>query len=269
MASPERKIAKLTCLSCKHTFSSSGNLYKHYKTFSDHRPEGKPFISCKEAADEFLDRNLSPYHRKARLREFFNGRLSKEELLELALPQVARMVRTSRFMYEKCKIKSGEIRKEAVKHEFLAVCENLFRTFPSPPKELAVSCNSTMTSLLQWIRPIRDSTSNGLPLSCNSSNKQFIKFLDDRHEKKTLLENLIIDNTSLACETMLSCCCGRVFKSTLMPMFVKKHHEAFLEFGLGIVSSFNIGQNQINSILRGYWGKKLEEKTGLNPILPR
>ena len=107
MASPERKIAKLTCLSCKHTFSSSGNLYKHYKTFSDHRPEGKPFISCKEAADEFLDRNLSPYHRKARLREFFNGRLSKEELLELALPQVARMVRTSRFMYEKCKIKSG------------------------------------------------------------------------------------------------------------------------------------------------------------------
>ena len=97
MQSPERKIAKLTCLSCKHTFSSSGNLYKHYKTFSDHRPEGKPFISCKEAADEFLDRNLSPYHRKARLREFFNGRLSKEELLELALPQVARMVQTSRF----------------------------------------------------------------------------------------------------------------------------------------------------------------------------
>ena len=80
--------------------------------------EGKPFISCKEAADEFLDRNLSPYHRKAILREFFNGRLSKEELLELALPQVARMVQTSRFMYENCKIKSGEIRKEAVKNEF-------------------------------------------------------------------------------------------------------------------------------------------------------
>ena len=238
-------------------------MYKHYKTFSDNRPEGKPFISCKEAADEFLDRNLSPYHRKARLTEFLNGRLSKEEFLELALPQVARIVQTSRFMYEKCKTKSDEIRKEAVKNEFLALCENLFRTFPSLPKELAVSCNSTMTSLLQWIRPIRDSTSNDLPLSCNCSNKQFLKFLDDRQEKKTLLEN-----TSLACETMLSCCEGRVFKSTLMPMFVKKHHEAFLEFGLGIVSSFNIGQNQINSIHRGHWGKKLEEKTGLNPILP-
>ena len=54
-----------------------------------------------------------------------------------------------------------------------------------------------------------------------------------------------------------------------MPIFVKKHYEVFLVAGLGIVSSFNIGQNQINSILRGQWGKKLEEKTGLNPILPR
>ena len=54
-----------------------------------------------------------------------------------------------------------------------------------------------------------------------------------------------------------------------MPMFVKKHHEVFLAAGLGIVSSFNIGQNQIYSILRGHWGKKLEEKTSLNPFLPR
>ena len=129
MESLERKIDKLTCLSCKHTFSSSGNLYKHYKTFSDHRPEGKPFISCKEAADEFLDRN-------ARLTEFFNGRLSKEELLELALPQVARMVQTSRFMYENCKIKSGEIRKEAVKNEFLHCARIYSELFPHSQKNL-------------------------------------------------------------------------------------------------------------------------------------
>ena len=54
-----------------------------------------------------------------------------------------------------------------------------------------------------------------------------------------------------------------------MPMFVIKHHEVFLAAGLGIVSSFNIGQNQINSILRGHRGKKLEGKTGVNPILAR
>ena len=54
-----------------------------------------------------------------------------------------------------------------------------------------------------------------------------------------------------------------------MSMFVKRYHEAFFKFDLGLVSSFNIGQKQVNSILRGHWGKKLEEKTGLNPILPR
>ena len=62
---------------------------------------------------------------------------------------------------------------------------------------------------------------------------------------------------------------AQMLTSTLLPMFVKKHHEVFPAAGLGIVSSFHIGQNQINSILRGHWGKKLEEKTGLNPILPR
>ena len=62
---------------------------------------------------------------------------------------------------------------------------------------------------------------------------------------------------------------AQMLTSTLMPMFVKKHHEVFLAAGLGIVSSFNIGQNQINSILRGHWGKRLEEKTCINPILPK
>ena len=52
------------------------------------------------------------------------------------------------------------------------------------------------------------------------------------------------NNNSLACETILSCCGGKVFKSTLMPMFVKRYHEAFLEFDLGLVSPFNIGQTK-------------------------
>ena len=139
MESPERKIAKLTCLSCKHTFSSSGNLYKHYKTFSDHRPEGKPFISCKKAADEYLDRNLSPYHRKARLKEFFNGRLSKEELLELALPQVTSMVQTSPLI-DSCtksarsnRVKSG---KRQSKMNFLHCARIYSQLFPHSQKNL-------------------------------------------------------------------------------------------------------------------------------------
>ena len=50
-------------------------------------------------------------------------------------------------------------------------------------------------------------------------------------------------------------------------MCVKRYQEAFLEIDLGLGSSFNIGQIQVNSILRGHWGKKLEEKTGLTSLV--
>lgn len=54
-----------------------------------------------------------------------------------------------------------------------------------------------------------------------SSNKRLQQFLDDPHE--TVLEKLIIDNNSLAWETMLSCRKGRMLiKSTLRPIFEKK-----------------------------------------------
>ena len=46
---------------------------------------------------------------------------------------------------------------------------------------------------------------------------------------------------------------AQMLTSTLMPMFVKKHHEVFLAAGLEG---------------RGHWGKRLEEKTWINPILP-
>ena len=75
-------------------------------------------------------------------------------------------------------------------NEFLVLCKKLIRTFPSLPEELAASCNFTMTTLLQWVRPMRDSTSHSPPLSSNRSNKGFQQLLDDRHETKTHLEKL-------------------------------------------------------------------------------
>ena len=65
-----------------------------------------------------------------------------------------------------------------------------------------------------------------------------------RPKRKSLLEQLITDNNSLECETILSCCGGKTFKSTLMPTFVKRYHEAFFELDLGLVSPFNIGQTK-------------------------
>ena len=44
-----------------------------------------------------------------------------------------------------------------------------------------------------------------------------------------------------------------------MPMFVKKHHGALSHL------SIQFGENEINSILRGHWGKKVGKNTGLSP----
>ena len=152
MWSPERKVPRFKCFSCEHSFCCSNDLYKHDRTFTDHCPQPKPSLNCKEAKDLFLDKDLSPCQRKARLRELFKGRLTSVELVELALPQIAKIIQTSQFIYEKCKKKSGEIRKAAVKNEFIELCEHIFRTFPSLPKEIALSSSPCVTLLASSVR---------------------------------------------------------------------------------------------------------------------
>ena len=126
MWSPERKVPRFKCLSCKHSFSCSNNLHKHYRTFTNQRPQPKPSLNCKEATDLFLDQELSPCQQKARLWKPFKERLTSEELMELALPHIAKIIQTRQFIYENCKKKSEEIRKAAVKNEFIEICEHIF-----------------------------------------------------------------------------------------------------------------------------------------------
>ena len=60
MWSPQRKVPRFKCLSCEHSFFCSSNLYKHYRTFTDYRPQPKPSLNCKDATDLSLDEDLSP-----------------------------------------------------------------------------------------------------------------------------------------------------------------------------------------------------------------
>ena len=120
---------------------------------------------------------------------------------------MAKIVQTSQFIYEKCKKKSREIRKAAVKNEYIELCEHIFRTFSSLPKEIVLFSSSCLTSL---VSSVRDSTCSQLLPS--SPGRRFLQFLDERNAKKSLLEQLIIDNNSLACETILSCSGGNVLK---------------------------------------------------------
>ena len=256
-------MAKVTCQSCQNSFATTGNLSRHYSFHPDHRPE--PVVNSKEAVSVFLAQTLSPYHRRARIRELFTSQLTDHELVEFALPRIAKVISTSCFVYEKCKKKSGEIGREAAKDEFNELRESLHWTFPSLFCDIAISGHPSALRLLN--SDSKKATPRRQDMC--TPDRRFLQFVDDRSDRKSLLEEFIISNEKLVCEVMLDCCDGRVVKNVFMPLFVKKHLEAFLEFGVGIVSSFSIGQNQLNSILRGHWGKKLAQKTGLNPILPR
>ena len=119
MFSPESKVAKMTCPSCEHGFSSKGNLSQHFVYFPEHRLVAEPFLSFKEAVANFLDGDMSSYHRKARLRELFT-KLSNEEMVELALPRLAKFLTLSGFLYEK---KSSEIKKQSVKGSSVLYCK--------------------------------------------------------------------------------------------------------------------------------------------------
>lgn len=71
-------------------------------------PNQKPLLNCKEATDLFLDKDWGSCQRKARLRELFKGKLISDELVELTLPQIAKIIQTSQFIYEKYKKKNQE-----------------------------------------------------------------------------------------------------------------------------------------------------------------
>ena len=101
-------------------------------------PNQKPLLNCKEATDLFLDKDWSPCQWKARLRELLKGKLTSDELVELTLAQKrvstnsaqnAKVIQISQFIYEKCKKKSGETRKAAVKNEFIELCVHIFRAW--------------------------------------------------------------------------------------------------------------------------------------------
>ena len=66
----ERKIVKLIFVSYENAFSSSENLYKHYKTFTNHCPKEHLLEAAKEAADEFCTKASAPNTGKPDLESF-------------------------------------------------------------------------------------------------------------------------------------------------------------------------------------------------------
>ena len=132
----------------------------------------------------FSNADLTPGFGNSRLWELFKGRLTSEKLMQLAIPHIAKILQTSRFIYKECKKKAG---KQLWKNEFTELCERIFRIFPSLPKKIVLSLSPCLTSLISLVG---DSTCRQLLPS--SPGRWFLQFLDDRSAKKSLLEILIM-----------------------------------------------------------------------------
>ena len=102
----------IKCLSCEHAFSCSNNLYKLYRTFTDHRPQPKT-VAKLQGGHRFISRQrLRLLSTESQTSVTFQRKLTSDELVELTLPQIAKIIQTSQFIYEKCKKKSRETRCE-------------------------------------------------------------------------------------------------------------------------------------------------------------
>ena len=208
MWSSERKVPRFKCLSCEHAFSCSNNLYKHYRTFTDHRLQPK-IIAKLQGGHRFISRQgLKPLSMESQTSGTFQNESSPVmNSWNSLFRRTQKLFKKASSFTKSARKKSGETKKAAVKNEFIELCVHIFRA------------------------------------------RQAISPIFGRLKREKVPVRAV---NSLACKIILNWGGGKVFKSTLIPMFVKRYHEAFLEFDLGLVSSFNIGQNQVNSILRGH-----------------
>ena len=183
MLSPERKVAKMTCPSREHGFSSKGNLSQHFVYFPEHRLVAEPFLSFKEAVANFLDGDMSSYHRKARLCELFT-KLSNEEMVELALPRLAKLLTLSGFLYEK---KVWRDQETKCQREFCSLLQMYVELFPP------FLVNSQSSSVCQ----LQSFFQSGSPMHLFPQPvlaRRLAQFVDDRSENRMSLESLIIRN---------------------------------------------------------------------------
>lgn len=95
--------------------------------------------------------------------------------------------------------------------------------------------------------------------------REWFNFIDDlnipkdQQERAKLVDFVISHND------------GEFFKSTLMPVVLKRNFNQFVQFAAGLVSNFNIGYSKYQNIpvVRNQLGKELEHVFGINIMVPK
>lgn len=246
------RAGEFSCKNCSSVYTDKSNLSRHYRKYPGHKSSEDSRQSSEEACKVFLS-NCSAYHRRARLRQLAKE-LSHDDL-EAILPIIATNISTFEFMMTRCSnrynIDKNYALTKIVEHELTDLHGKLLNQFPVLTN-ISLSCSSKV------------STTN-IPKYQNITC-----FIDDMHyssaNREKEMYDLMKSKPSLAAENMIqidSC------KNAMMMHIQKNFKEAFLEFDIGILTSCSISQRQYQDIFRNHWGRKLNERVGLNPFLPK
>lgn len=269
------------CLECSKEFETASGLRKHLTNYPGHKQEAssKPF-PAPAAARDFV--NVAPHHRTARLKELLKL-LTPEECLSLLLPQVAKFVPTSSFLFKKCWSAGKTLSEGKLGSELEVLMKTLAENYPvefvyslkqpsvsalfSPSNKCCITKNyTTVTKVGQknckdWVKFIDDlaapTCTNKSTVSelCTGLNLQEVNFT--QKEKAELSEFVLSYNN------------GEFFKHLLMPLVFKQNFRKFVQFAAGLVSNFNIGHNKYQNVVRNQLGKELEAILGVNIMVAK
>ena len=226
MWSPVRKVPRFKWLSCEHAFSCSNNLYKHYRTFTDHRPQPKTVAKLKRGHRFISRQGLRPLSTESQTSGTFQRKA--HQWWTRGTHSSADRKNYSNKPVHLRKVQEKIRRNQLWKTNSL----NFASTYSEPFLLFQGKLRCLQALVLHHIARLEIQHAASFYPAAQASD--FLNFWTSE-----MLKVPVRVVNSLACKTILSCCGGKVFKSTLMPMFVKRYYEAFLEFDLGLVSSFN------------------------------
>ena len=77
------------------------------------------------------------------------------------------------------------------------------------------------------------------------------------YNQRQVFTEIVQKNKPYSCDWLLEIDNGSFFKDVVMPCVFRKQHSAFMEFSCGIVGSLAIGQKETHDVLRNKGGEKI------------
>ena len=160
MWSPERKVPRFKWLSSEHAFSCSNILYKHYRTFTDHRPQPKTVAKLKRGHRFISRQGLRPLSTESQTSGTFQRKAHQWWTRGTHSSADRKNYSNKPVNLLKVQEKIRRNQESSCEKRIIELCEHIFRAFPSLPREIALSSSPCLTSHSS----VRDSTCGKLRL---------------------------------------------------------------------------------------------------------